>query len=37
VAILDVEGTFIDTSYQHALCRYAFREHDIVLPEWAPR
>ena len=34
-AILDVDGTLVDTNYQHALCWYrAFREHDIVLPVW---
>ena len=35
VAVLDVDGTLVDTNYQHALCWYrAFREHDIVLPVW---
>jgi beta-phosphoglucomutase-like phosphatase (HAD superfamily) len=34
-AILDVDGTLVDTNYQHALCWYrAFREHGIVLPVW---
>jgi HAD superfamily hydrolase (TIGR01549 family) len=34
-AVLDVDGTLVDTNYQHALCWYrAFREHDIVLPVW---
>jgi HAD superfamily hydrolase (TIGR01549 family) len=34
-AILDVDGTLVDTNYQHALCWYrAFREHDVVLPVW---
>jgi len=34
-AILDVDGTLVDTNYQHALCWYrAFREHDVVLPIW---
>jgi HAD superfamily hydrolase (TIGR01509 family) len=35
VAILDVDGTLVDTNYQHALAWYrAFREHGIVLPIW---
>jgi HAD superfamily hydrolase (TIGR01509 family) len=35
VAILDLDGTLVDTNYQHALAWYrAFREHDIVLPVW---
>jgi HAD superfamily hydrolase (TIGR01509 family) len=35
VAILDVDGTLVDTNYQHALAWYrAFREHRIVLPIW---
>ena len=34
-AILDVDGTLVDTNYQHALAWYrAFKEHDIVLPIW---
>lgn len=34
-ALLDVDGTLIDSNYQHALAWYrAFREHDIVLPVW---
>jgi HAD superfamily hydrolase (TIGR01549 family) len=34
-AILDVDGTLVDTNYQHALCWYrAFRVHDVVLPVW---
>jgi HAD superfamily hydrolase (TIGR01549 family) len=34
-AILDVDGTLVDTNYQHALCWFrAFREHGIVLPIW---
>jgi HAD superfamily hydrolase (TIGR01549 family) len=32
---LDVDGTLVDTNYQHALCWYrAFREHELVLPVW---
>jgi HAD superfamily hydrolase (TIGR01509 family) len=35
VAILDVDGTLVDTNYQHALAWYrAFRAHEIVLPIW---
>jgi len=35
VAILDVDGTLIDTNYQHALAWFrAFARHDIVLPVW---
>ena len=34
-AILDVDGTLVDTNYQHALAWYrAFRQHAIVLPIW---
>ncbi|HYZ18700.1 MAG TPA: HAD family hydrolase [Gaiellaceae bacterium] len=34
-ALLDVDGTLIDSNYQHALAWYrAFRRHDIVLPLW---
>ncbi|MGH2819514.1 MAG: HAD family hydrolase [Actinomycetota bacterium] len=34
-AILDVDGTLVDTNYQHAHAWYrAFREHGIVLPLW---
>ena len=34
-AILDVDGTLVDTNYHHALAWYrAFRRHDIVLPMW---
>ena len=32
-AILDVDGTLVDTNYQHALAWYrAFRAHEVVLP-----
>jgi HAD superfamily hydrolase (TIGR01509 family) len=35
VAILDVDGTLVDTNYQHALAWYrAFRDYDIVFPIW---
>lgn len=34
-AILDVDGTLVDTNYQHTLAWYrAFCEHDILLPVW---
>ncbi len=34
-AILDIDGTLVDTNYQHALAWYrAFRQHGIVLPIW---
>ena len=34
-AILDVDGTLVDTNYHHALSWFrAFREHDLVLPLW---
>jgi HAD superfamily hydrolase (TIGR01509 family) len=35
LAILDIDGTLVDTNYQHALAWFrAFRQHDIVLPIW---
>ena len=35
VAILDIDGTLVDTNYQHAIAWYrAFRHHGIVLPVW---
>ena len=34
-ALLDVDGTLIDTSYQHALAWFrAFEQHGFVLPLW---
>ncbi len=34
-AILDVDGTLVDTNYQHALAWFrAFRQHGVVLPMW---
>jgi HAD superfamily hydrolase (TIGR01509 family) len=34
-AILDVDGTLVDTNYHHALAWYrAFRSHRIVIPVW---
>ncbi len=35
IAILDIDGTLVDTNYQHAIAWYrAFRRHGIVLPVW---
>src|ERR687886_1013369 len=35
VAILDIDGTLVDTNYQHAIAWYrAFRQSGIVLPVW---
>ena len=35
VAILDIDGTLVDTNYQHAVAWYrAFRQHGVVLPVW---
>jgi HAD superfamily hydrolase (TIGR01549 family) len=34
-AILDVDGTLVDTNYHHTLAwQRAFREHDVSLPAW---
>ncbi len=34
-AILDLDGTLVDTNYHHALAWYrAFRQHGVVLPVW---
>ena len=34
-AILDVDGTLVDTNYQHAIAWFrAFRQHGEVLPIW---
>ncbi|HEV2812850.1 MAG TPA: HAD family hydrolase [Solirubrobacteraceae bacterium] len=34
-AILDVDGTLVDTNYQHALAWFrAFRQHGFVVPIW---
>ena len=34
-AILDVDGTLVDTNYQHAIAWFrAFRQHGVVLPIW---
>jgi HAD superfamily hydrolase (TIGR01509 family) len=35
IAILDIDGTLVDTNYHHAIAWYrAFRKHEIVLPIW---
>ena len=35
VAILDIDGTLVDTNYHHAIAWYrAFKQHEIVLPIW---
>ena len=34
-AIVDVDGTLVDTNYQHAIAWYsAFRHHGLTLPMW---
>jgi HAD superfamily hydrolase (TIGR01549 family) len=34
-AILDIDGTLVDTNYQHAIAWYrAFRASDLTLPVW---
>lgn len=35
VALIDVDGTLVDTNYQHTLAWFrAFVKHDVVLPIW---
>ena len=35
IAILDIDGTLVDTNYHHAVAWYrAFRQHRVVLPVW---
>ena len=35
VAILDIDGTLVDTNYHHTVAWFrAFRQHGIVLPMW---
>jgi len=35
IAVLDVDGTLVDTNYHHALAWYrAFRRFDVTLPVW---
>jgi HAD superfamily hydrolase (TIGR01509 family) len=34
-AILDIDGTLVDTNYQHAVAWYrAFRQQGVILPVW---
>ena len=34
-AVLDIDGTLVDTNYQHAIAWFrAFAQYDIVLPIW---
>ncbi len=34
-AVLDVDGTLVDTNYQHAIAWYrAFKRHELTLPIW---
>ena len=34
-AILDIDGTLVDTNYHHAIAWYrAFRQNDVLLPIW---
>ena len=35
IAILDIDGTLVDSNYQHALAWYrAFRDHEVIVPIW---
>src|SRR5258708_37874958 len=35
IAVLDIDGTLVDTNYQHAIAWFrAFRAQGIVLPVW---
>src|SRR4051794_9365225 len=35
IAVLDVDGTLVDSNYQHALAWYrAFRSLDVIFPVW---
>jgi HAD superfamily hydrolase (TIGR01509 family) len=34
-AILDIDGTLVDTNYHHAIAWYrAFRQHGVIVPIW---
>ena len=34
-ALLDVDGTLVDTNYHHAIAWFrAFRRHEVTLPVW---
>jgi beta-phosphoglucomutase-like phosphatase (HAD superfamily) len=33
--ILDIDGTLVDTNYEHTIAWYqAFRQHHVLLPLW---
>ncbi len=33
--VCDIDGTLVDTNYQHAICWYrAFRQNDVTVPVW---
>jgi HAD superfamily hydrolase (TIGR01549 family) len=35
IAVLDVDGTLVDTNYHHAIAWFrAFRQHELTLPVW---
>src|SRR4051812_49834358 len=35
IAVLDIDGTLVDTNYHHAIAWFrAFRQHGFVLPLW---
>jgi HAD superfamily hydrolase (TIGR01509 family) len=35
IAILDIDGTLVDTNYHHTVAWYrAFRQHGVILPMW---
>jgi HAD superfamily hydrolase (TIGR01549 family) len=35
IAILDIDGTLVDTNYHHTVAWYrAFRQHEVILPLW---
>ncbi|HEX3563327.1 MAG TPA: HAD family hydrolase [Solirubrobacterales bacterium] len=35
IAILDIDGTLVDTNYHHAIAWFrAFRRHDLTVPVW---
>ncbi|HWE34757.1 MAG TPA: HAD family hydrolase [Solirubrobacteraceae bacterium] len=35
IAILDIDGTLVDTNYHHTIAWYrALRYHDLILPNW---
>ena len=35
IALLDIDGTLVDSNYQHALAWFrAFRDHGVIVPVW---